>query len=329
MHIFDEKLRAPELKVTRWLTNHPLTLADLRRKVVLIDFWDYTCINCLHTLPYLKAWHDRYHHAGLVIIGLHAPEFQFAHEYQPVEAAIKRFAIPYPVALDNQFQTWNAFANRAWPAKYLIDAQGYLRAFHRGEGAYIDFERAIQTLLLEVDANQQFPDPLAPLHDFDQTGKLCLRPTPELYCGWGRSAFGNGSARLEDNVQQYQLPAEQEVHRLYPEGSWKQTKESLETTELVSKLHLQYQARQVNIVLEPSVQPATVRILLNGQPVPAESRGADIQVRGTDTILSITEPKMFELITHSGFEQHELILESETPGLKIYAFTFVGCPAST
>lgn len=329
MHILEEKLRAPELRVTQWLNSSPLSLADLRGKLVLIDFWDYTCINCLHTLPYLQAWHERYYHAGLVIIGIHAPEFQFAHQPSLVETAVQRLKILYPVALDNQFQTWNAFANRAWPAKYLIDGQGYLRAFHHGEGAYVEFEHLLQKLLLEMEPHQNFPNPLPPLHDFDQPGTLCLRPTPELYCGWGRAELGNSSNRLEDTTQAYTLPATLKTHTVYLEGLWHQRKEYIEVVESPALLHLQYQARQVNVVIEPPIAGnPDISLLLDGQPIAMDSRGQDIQLHQNKPVLSPAEPRMLELISHPAFEQHQLTLELMTPGVRIYAFTFVGCPAS-
>lgn len=206
MQILTEKPRAPELRMTEWLQGGPLALAELRGRVILLDFWDYACVNCLHTLPYLKSWHQRYESLGLTIIGIHAPEFQFAQAASQVRDAVQQLEIPYSVALDNQFLTWSRYACKAWPTKFCIDAEGRLRAVHQGEGAYSATERLIQTLLAEINPKAHFPVPMTPVQGIDRPGALCLRATPELYCGWGRGVLENGSNRRESSVQTYCLP---------------------------------------------------------------------------------------------------------------------------
>lgn len=336
MDILEEKLRAPELRVTQWLNSKSLTMASLRGRVVLIDFWDYTCINCLHTLPYLKEWHARYESAGLTIIGIHAPEFGFAHQPELVQAAVETLGIAYPIALDNGFATWNAYANRAWPSKYLVDTKGYIRAFHRGEGEYQAFERMIQQCLLEVNPNRAFPEPMIPIRDMDQPGAACYRPTPELYLGYGRGVLGNIEGNPAEQVVDYSQPLGDSFlpDTVYLQGRWVNRKEYIETMEngdnRLAKLHLSYQAAEVNLVAgTANGQPILVTILLEGQPLPAEDWGEDVALVDGQTVIQIDHPRMLRLIRHTGFERHQLTFAVSQSGLRAYAFTFVGCTTAS
>lgn len=336
MQILTEKLRAPELKAEGWLNSPPLTLAGLRGRIVLVDFWDYTCINCLHTLPYLQEWHRRYEAAGLTILGVHAPEFDFAHSAERVMEAVQSLGIDYPVAQDNAFKTWNGFANRAWPAKYLIDAQGYIRAFHHGEGVYAEMERQIQALLLELDPILNLPEPMAPVRAMDQPGAACYRPTPELYLGYGRGEFGNREGNPPDQALCYaNLPTECLPDTVYLEGCWLNQKECIETVEstqalgdagMDAQIHLVYQAAQVNCVMgTDSEDPITVVVLLDGQPVPEKDRGADMALVDGETVIQVDRYRMFQILAHADFERHRLTLRTSRAGLRAYALTFVGC----
>lgn len=190
MEIEKGKVHAPEIGQT-WVNSPPFSLSDLRGRVVLVDFWDYTCANCIRTLPYVVEWHRRYFDKGLTVIGVHAPEFSFARTKDFVAAAIARFGIEYPVVMDNGYMVWQAFANKCWPAKYLIDKDGYIRFFHFGEGDYEATEQAIQTLLREINAALELGPPMAPLRDTDRPGAACYRTTPELYLGYQRGRIGN------------------------------------------------------------------------------------------------------------------------------------------
>jgi thiol-disulfide isomerase/thioredoxin len=336
MQVLTEKLRAPELKVEGWLNISPLTLADLRGRIVLVDFWDYTCINCLHTLPYLQEWHRRYVDAGLTIVGIHAPEFDFAHAAARVEGAVQSLGIDYPVAQDNAFKTWNAFANRAWPAKYLIDAKGYIRAFHHGEGAYAEMERQIQALLLEIDPTLNLPKPMTLLRPIDQPGTACYRPTPELYLGYGRGEFGNREGNPPDQAITYAAPlTERMPHTVYLTGSWLNCKEYIESVEPASEsqnamrdalIEVDYQAAQVNVVMGTEAEnPITVKVLLDGLPVPEKDRGTDVALVAGETVIQVDRYRMVQLLTHSDFERHRLTLRVSCAGLRAFAFTFVGC----
>lgn len=307
-----EKLRAPELKVDRWIQGGPLSMAELRGKAVLLDFWDYTCINCLHTLPYIREWHRRYADAGLIIIGLHAPEFSFAGEASHVEAAIRREELAYPVALDNGFRTWNAYANRAWPAKYLIDSCGYIRAIQRGEGFYQEFEHLIQQLLTEAGAPGPWPESMAPLREIDQPGAVCLPVTPELYLGNARGRVGNPEGNPANRVIDYAPPAEPlKPDWIYLEGPWRIGRECIESvSDRPARLYFSYEAMAVNLVAGSAA----------GMPMEIHR---SVAPEGLDSVITIAQPCMTELIRHETFGRHRMTLEVRMPGLQAYALSFV------
>jgi len=194
-----ETVLAPELEGGNWIQHGPVSLKELRDKaVVLIDFWDYTCVNCIRTLPYVVEWNRRYAKSGLVIVGVHAPEFSFAREGSHVAEAAARFGLEYPIVLDNEYAIWRAYSNRFWPAKYLIDSKGRIRYYHFGEGSYQESEVAIQGLLRELSPTVSLPPPMEPMRDTDQPGAVCYRVTPELYLGHARGQFGNPEGVMRD-----------------------------------------------------------------------------------------------------------------------------------
>src|SRR5574341_649363 len=222
-------VRMPDFARGDWLnTNQPLTKDTLRGQAALVDFWDYTCVNCLRTLPYLIAWHKRYAGQGLVVIGVHAPEFSFGRSRAEIEAAVRDLGIQYPVLLDNEYQTWLRFANRAWPTKYLIDPDGYIRYRAQGEGHYREAERALQAVLRLRDPHIDLPDLLPPLRPEDQTGAVCYRPTPELYAGYERGSLGNPEGYAAGNPLVYRMPHREERVEpyFYADGIWSAQKES-------------------------------------------------------------------------------------------------------
>lgn len=329
MRILEEKLRAPQLRVTGWVNSPPLSQDDLRGKVVLIDFWDYTCINCLHTLPYLKEWQARYADAGLVIIGIHAPEFSFAVAENLVAGAVSEWDIHYPVATDNDFQTWNAFANRGWPAKYLIDAQGMIRATQQGEGSYAEFERLIQTCLREISPSANFPEPMAVVREIDVPGAVCARVTPELYCGWARGELGNPEGMPRNRTVIYGPTETVKPDTLYLQGAWRVGREAVESfMGQAARLLLDYEAAQLNWVAASASESLTVEIRLDGSPVPVDACGPDVVWEEGKTVVHVDTPRMYALLRHAGVERHQLELVVSQPGLRAYALTFVSCVQS-
>src|ERR1700757_1246567 len=227
-----ETVFAPELEGGNWIQHGPVSLKELRDKAaVLIDFWDYTCVNCIRTLPYVVQWHRRYAQSGLVVVGVHAPEFNFARQPEFVRQAIKDFQIEYPVVLDNNFVIWRAYSNRYWPAKYLVDSAGRIRYYHYGEGGYRETEALIQRLLAEINPSLRLPLPMEPVRDTDRPGAVCHRVTPELYLGHQRGQFGNPQGILPGHPQNYRDPGVRMEGVVYLGGKWAVGEESAQAAE--------------------------------------------------------------------------------------------------
>ncbi|WP_420631944.1 redoxin domain-containing protein [Candidatus Leptofilum sp.] len=343
-------VRMPPLAEGEWLNGRPFTNSQLRGKVVLVDFWDYTCINCLRTLPYLKQWHQRYAEHGLVIIGIHTPEFRFAQFRHHLEAAVVEFEIPYPILLDNQQKNWSQFAAKAWPTKFLVDADGYVRFQRQGEGYYQETERAIQTLLRLSQPNLPLPDLLPPLRAEDSAGAVCYRPTPELHAGFQGGglfggALGNPEGYIPNSSVIYQLPPVKtwQAGRFYVDGIWRAWPEALAFAgEQGGEVVLPYSAVSVNAVLAPTADPVetalelrpteaepVVEVVQDGRYLTKMAAGSDV-MWGKDgcSYVHIDRPRMVNLVTNPDFESHTLRLIFQARGLALYAFTFTGCVAS-
>ncbi|MBI4237695.1 MAG: redoxin domain-containing protein [Deltaproteobacteria bacterium] len=313
-----------------WFNAAPTSLQALRGSVVCVDFWDYTCVNCIRTLPYLRLWHDRYAAHGLTILGVHAPEFPFAHEQRNVERGIAEFDLRYPIVLDNDYAIWRAFENQYWPAKYLIDAHGYLRYAHFGEGAYQATEVAIQTLLQQRDPAFTPPSVLSPLRETDGSGAVCYRVTPELYCGYRRGRLGNTEGFRADAEQRFVATAAREEGRLYVDGIWQCGPESLtfrspQGDSVAGSLRVSYRAVEVNLVLHPGTNGGALEVWQDDAPLAADVAGADVAITAGQARVAVTTPRMYALIKNPTYGEHTLELRTTTPGLAAYAFTFVSC----
>ena len=293
--------RAPEFAgLVGWLNSRPLTLAGLRGKVVLIDFWTYSCINCLRTLPYIRAWDDRYRSRGLAIVGVHTPEFAFERVPSNVRENAKELGIDYPIALDNDFGTWNAWHNQYWPAKYLIDRDGHVRYYHFGEGDYDESESAIRELLAQPGAGSKgaaLPPPAA-LADRSPVGLV----TPESYLGSQRLARYVGTTIAPDREQAYVPASSLAENELTLGGRWKVEGERA-VAGREARLRLRYRASDVHLVLTGR---GTVEVLVDGK---RERR------------LRVTGDRLYTLVERPRLGEHLLELRL-TPGLAGYAFTF-------
>jgi cytochrome c biogenesis protein CcdA/thiol-disulfide isomerase/thioredoxin len=278
--------------VAGWLNSPPLTLKGLRGRVVLIDFWTYSCINCLRTLPHVREWDSRYRDAGLTIVGVHTPEFAFERVASNVRENVKKLALHYPVALDNGFGTWEAWHNQYWPAKYLIDRKGHVRYFHFGEGDYGTTEDAIRTLL-----GNDAP-PASQLADDSPHGLL----TPESYLGYQRLARNGGETVKENAEHTYRLPGKLDDSELAFGGSWKVEGERA-VAGRGAKLRLDYLARNVYLVLTGT---GSVRVLVDGKP---------------ERTVRVAGDRLYTLVERPKIGDHVLELRF-TPGVAAYAFTF-------
>ena len=307
--------RAPDFTGTqRWFNTpgeRPLSLAGLRGKVVLVDFWTYTCINCLRTLPYLKAWSERYRADGLVVVGVHTPEFQFEHEAGNVAASIRQNAIRYPVAQDNEYATWQAWGNQAWPSKYLVDARGRVRYTHVGEGAYEETEAAIRSLLAEAGADRLGDGVRVP------PGERAWRmSTPETYLGAARARGFVGTPQL--GVHDYARPGGRLArHSFALGGRWRVDEESAEAV-ADARLDARVLGKSVYLVLgSRGDRRRHVRVLLDGKPIRADQAGADVR-RGRVTV---TRQRLYRLVSLPLAGEHRLALRFD-PGVTGFAFTF-------
>jgi thiol-disulfide isomerase/thioredoxin len=322
------KIHAPEIG-RAWINSAPLSTRGLRGRVILVDFWDYTCVNCIRTLPYVREWHRRYHDQGLTVIGVHSPEFSFARTSELVEKAIREQGLEYPIVLDNEFQIWQSFANRVWPTKYLIDKDGYVRFYQLGEGSYGETEEAIQKLLREINPKLALPSIMKVVRETDRPGAHCCPVTPELYLGVGRGRLGNESGYGENEVKDYQSPKDHVPDLAYLDGPWFAAKEfvaSCPLEERGSRIILRYSAAEVNLVMGAAEDSeAIVEVKLDGKLIGEEDAGEDVRREGHMAAAVVKGPRMYRLVKSSTVESRVLELSTSNRGLEVYAFTFVSC----
>lgn len=323
---------APELTgALTWINSTPLRLADLRGKVVLLDFFEYSCVNCLRTLPYVKSWLSRYADAGLVVIGIHSPQYGFSMDPINVEGAARRLGLTYPIAVDSNLQIAEAYTNRFWPRKFLIDRQGRVRFDHTGEGGYEETERKIQELLGEIDPTRVFPPPLQPLNDVDRPGAVCYPITPELYLGHVRGALGNGGAGPTNSPVLFAAPSELREGVIYAVGEWENQSEYLrhtrDTEELTDAVALRYRAVEVNVVMKPEEQYwKQVFVQRDGEWLPREVAGDDVKYDDDGrSYVEVRAARMYNLIANQPYGVHELRLLTQGKGLSVYSFSFGTC----
>ena len=319
------------------------SLEDLRGEVVLIDFWTYTCVNCIRTLPYLKDWHEKYGDLGLHIVGVHTPEFEFEKLRENVEEAIAEFDIGWRVVQDNDFLTWRAFNNRFWPAKYLIDKDGIIRYTHFGEGAYVETEEQIRDLLLDAGVNLAGIAPnTVEGPEFDErafTGGLEGNQTRELYAGLNPQFFSQQPYILQSEL--YSNPADSPVeftdpgdhinNFLYFHGMWTPTLENMRhsrnTEDLEDYLVLRYNGTSVNVVLEVEDEPYRVYVTQDDAPVAEADWGVDMQQdEDGGTYIMVDKDRMYRVIESPEYSGHELKLASNSDQFTVFAFTFGSYP---
>ncbi|MCH8049331.1 redoxin domain-containing protein [Patescibacteria group bacterium] len=323
------KIRAPEFPLgLNWLNTKPLTMKSLLGKPVLIDFWTYSCINCIRTLPHLKEWHEKYADKGLTIIGVHTPEFEFEKKQENVERALKNHNVSYPVVLDSEYKIWNLYANRWWPRKFLIDHKGLIVYDHIGEGGYAETEVAIQKTLDAIGVKG-----LAPVKpDVSVAGGVCYRTTPETYLGFLRGRYGNIKDFIPNTEQVFtDQDNERERDLVYLHGHWKLTAESVSHTRKVpgatEYLALKYSAFSVYLVMGTTDgKSARVEVELDGRPLPDDMAGEDVKIdQGGRSVVTIKEPRMYRLVSSDTYHHGTLKLKTGANNIAMFAFTFGGC----
>ncbi len=308
---------------TGWLNSPPLTPAGLRGKVVLVGFWTYTCVNWLRQLPYLRAWAGKYSAQGLVVIGVHTPEFGFEHNPDNVRRAVQEMKIDYPVAIDSDYAVWLAFDNHYWPALYFADAQGQIRHHHYGEGEYQQSEMVIQQLLDEAGSGGISHD----LVSVDALGVeapadwASLR-SPETYTGYERTEnFASPGGVLPGKPHLYSTPSELRLNHWAPAGDWTIEEQAATANQAGGRIAYRFHARDLNLVMGPATPgtPVRFRVLLDGQP-PGAAHGADLDSQGHGTA---TEQRLYQLIRQPGsVTGHTFEITFLDPGVQTYSFTF-------
>ncbi len=313
--------KAPNLVgIADYINSTPEQLSkDIEGKVVLYDIWTYSCINCIRTLPYVTAWNEKYADEGLLIIGVHSPEFEFEKDVKNVQMAVDKHGITYPVVLDNEKQTWKAFENRYWPRKYIADHEGYIRYDHIGEGAYQKTEEIIQQLLqersLSLGMQTASAESFVKIEEFQHTSFR----TPELYFGYkfaqGRNQLGSPEGFSPGNDVTYSIPKDLQQHYFYLDGTWQNLQDGMKLISNSGSIVLPYHAKEVNIV---TGSEGELEILLDEKPIPISYAGKDV-VLGT---VNVQGPDLYNIVTSVDPASHILRINVSKPGFEIFTFTF-------
>ncbi|MBB3870989.1 cytochrome c biogenesis protein DipZ [Brevundimonas mediterranea] len=312
----------PLTGATTWINSPPLTPEQLRGKVVVVDFWTYSCINCLRALPYVRAWAEKYKDQGLVVIGVHTPEFAFEKSEANVRDAVRRLGVDYPVAMDNDFAIWRAFKNQYWPAHYFIDAQGRIRHHHFGEGDYEGSERVIQQLLKEAGAADVAADVVQiQAQGAEAAAAMDQLGSPETYVGYARAEnFRSPGGLARDAVKTY-VASPLDLNDWSLVGRWRVTREHAELATAGGRVSFRFKARDLHLVMGPGATGATprFRVLIDGQ-APGADAGSDIDAQGVGRI---DDQRLYQLIRQSGpVRERTFEIEFLDPGVQVFAFTF-------
>jgi thiol-disulfide isomerase/thioredoxin len=308
---------------TEWLNSQPLTAAGLRGKVVLIDFWTYSCINWLRSLPYVRAWAEKYKNQGLVVIGVHAPEFAFEKHVDNVRRAAKDMRVAYPIAIDNDHAIWRAFKNEYWPALYLVDAQGHIRHHHFGEGEYEQSELMIQQLLAEAGTRGIGHELVAvDARGAEAAADWGSLKSPENYVGYERTEnFASPGGAVLDKRRVYAAPARLRLNHWALSGDWTVERQATVLNKANGRIAYRFHARDLHLVMGPAAQGTSVRfrVLIDGQP-PGAAHGIDVDDQGNGTV---TEQRLYQLIRQPRpIADRQFEIEFLDSGVEAFAFTF-------
>jgi thiol-disulfide isomerase/thioredoxin len=308
---------------TGWLNSPPLTAADLRGKVVLADFWTYTCINWLRTLAFVRAWAEKYGDRGLVVVGVHTPEFPFERDLENVREAASALRVGYPIALDSDYGVWQAFGNRYWPAVYIADAEGRIRQHHFGEGAYDECEWAIQMLLREAGAEGIGDDLVSVEPDgFEAQADWTNLSSPETYVGYeqGRNFASPGGAAF-DEPRAYLVPDSLQLNEWALAGDWTIERGASVLNRADGRIAFRFHARDVHVVLRAREPGTSVpfSVLVDGEP-PGDAHGLDVDEQGHGAVI---QSRLYQLVRQRGrIADRTLAIDFRAPGVEAYVFTF-------
>jgi thiol-disulfide isomerase/thioredoxin len=308
---------------TEWINSKPLNAKQLKGKVVLVDFWTYSCINCLRAVPYVRAWADKYKDSGLVVIGVHSPEFEFEGQMPNVQKAVKKFGITYPVAVDSNHAIWNAFHNEYWPAHYFIDATGKVRYEHFGEGDYEQSERWIQDLLKEANGK---PMPASTVNvngqGIEAASEVSEVRSPETYIGYERAEHFASAGGIKSDVEHlYIAPNHPRLNEWGLAGKWVDHGQVAVLRSAGGKIAFRFHARDLHLVLGPRAngEPVRFRVTIDGQS-PGANHGVDTDAEGNGRV---TDLRLYQLVRQKGpITDHTFVIEFQDSGVQAFSFTF-------
>jgi thiol-disulfide isomerase/thioredoxin len=307
---------------TGWLNSPPVTAAELRGRVVLVNFWTYTCINWLRTLPYVRTWAEKYEDHGLVVIGVHTPEFDFEHDLGNVRRQVKDLGVDYPVAADNDYAIWTAFSNLYWPALYFVDAQGQIRHHRFGEGDYAMSEMVLQQLLTDAGGGIDQELTSVDAQGVEVAADWDSLRSPENYLGYERTDnFVSPNGSVLETSYAYAAPTRLGLNHWALSGDWTVKRGAIVLNQAGGRILYRFQARDLHLVMAPAAPGTSVRfrVLLDGQP-PAAAHGVDVDDQGNG---SLTEPRLYQLIRQPGpVAERTFEVTFLDPGVQAYAFTF-------
>lgn len=312
--------KVPELQgITAYLNTNEIKISDFKGKIVLIDFWTYSCINCIRTLPHLKEWHKKY--KDLVIIGVHTPEFEFEKDIENVKMAVKKYEIGYPVVLDNDYATWSVFRNRYWPRKFLIDSEGFIRFDHIGEGAYEETEMKIRELLSEIGKDTSD----TALSEIPDSTPVLQRRTPELYAGYDFALprgqnIGNREGIKPGELVTYEKPEKTNKDVIYLEGPWISNPDNLQSQGR-SSIIFDFTASSANIVASSQQNNVEMEVLINDKYIAKEQAGEDVRFKGDRAVIEIKEPRLYNIVD-GNYGDYKLTLKINSKEFSFNAFTF-------
>jgi len=328
-----------------WINSAPLTPAELHGKIVLVDFWEYTCVNCLRTLPYLREWYKRYADLGFVIVGVHTPEFTFSADPKNVDAATKRLGVTWPVVLDNKNAIWDRYGTNTWPHELLFDGNGKRIESVIGDGSYPQTEAHIQALLRAANPSLKLPPIMAllPQDSYDKPGAVCYPQTEETFLGGQRakianpppqsasSMFGQQQSPLSGmNQAMYYDKGAHQDGAFYLQGGWRKTDQGLISADGHGHVAMKYHAVQVVAVMRPEGGPVNVIVTQDDKPLAHEDAGPDIQYDAAGrSYVAVNAPREYDVVMNKKWGTHELVLSPQSSGVGVYSFDFESCESGS
>ncbi len=318
-------VRPHELYGDHWFNSDPISILNQKGNVLLLDFWDFSCVGSLHTVPYIRDWHRKYAPEGLIVVGVHTPRFSFGRDETNLDRAIKRLSIRYPVVMDNDATIWSRYGSRQWPSQYLIDRDGFIRLANTGEGSYTAIEHMIQTLMLDAGLLTTVPELTEPMRTADMPGTVCFRATPELFAGYLRGSMGNVEGSVPEAEMHYDDPGIYLEGKFYVAGDWSVDREDLTLIgETEGEILVRYAGLEVYAVVGAvQNEPVELEVLQDGHPLTAEDRGSDVKIlQDKRSVVRVAEPRAYQLVRNKDHGDHLLKCTARKGGIALYCLSF-------